>query len=166
MPLKKYAETIEKDFSFWLNRNQRREIERLIYEIEINNKLPLKKIIAFLKEKLNDKEWKAIKTHPKLGADIIGHIRELVPCVDIVLYHHEWWNGDGYPEGLQGEKIPIEARIIAIANTFDVMITAQSYRPAFSLEETTKELRKGARSQFDPQLVGAFIRIVETQPWR
>jgi putative nucleotidyltransferase with HDIG domain len=119
------------------------------------------------KEKLNEKDWKAIKTHPQLGANIIkGASPDLVPvpCVSIVLYHHERWDGGGYPKGLKGEQIPIEARIIAIAESFDSMTTVLPYRPAFSLEETIKELRKGAGSQFDPKLVDAFIRIVEARP--
>jgi len=113
------------------------------------------------KEKLNEKDWKAIKTHPKLGATIIRNVPHLAPCVNIVLYHHERWDGSGYPEGLKGEQIPIEARIIAIAESFDAMTSSLPYRPALPLEETIKELRKGAGLQFDPKLVDAFIRIVE-----
>ena len=83
--------------------------------------------------------------------------------MDIVLYHHERWDGSGYPEGLKGEKIPIGARIIAIAEAFDTMASAQPYRPALLLEETIKELKKGAGTQFDPKLVDAFIRIAEAE---
>jgi len=116
------------------------------------------------KEKLNEKDWKAIKTHPKLGATIITNVPHLAPCVNIVLYHHERWDGGGYPKGLKGEQIPIEARIIAIAESFEAMTSSLPYRPALPLEETIKELRKGARLQFDPKLVDAFIRIVEARP--
>jgi putative nucleotidyltransferase with HDIG domain len=116
---------------------------------------------VLLKEgELNDEDWKVIKTHPELGATIIGNVRELAPCVDIVLYHHERWDGGGYPEGLKGEEIPIEARIIAIAECFDYMTSALLYRPAFSLEETIEELREGAGSQFDPKLVEALIGLL------
>jgi putative nucleotidyltransferase with HDIG domain len=117
---------------------------------------------VLLKEgELNDEDWKAIKTHPQLGATIIKNVPNLAPCVNIVLYHHERWDGDGYPEGLKGEEIPIEARIIAIAESFDYMISALLYRPALSLEETIKELREGAGSQFDPKLVDTLIGIIQ-----
>jgi len=113
------------------------------------------------KGKLNEEDWRAIKSHPKLGATIISNIPHLVPCVNSILHHHERWDGDGYPEGLKGEEIPIEARILAIADTFEAMTSARPYRPALSLEEIVKELRQGAGLQFDPNLVEVFIGIVE-----
>jgi diguanylate cyclase (GGDEF)-like protein len=113
------------------------------------------------KGKLNEEDWKAIKAHPKLGATIIRNIPHLVPCVNSILYHHERWDGDGYPEGLKGEEIPIEARILAIADTFESMTSARPYRPALPIEDVIKELRKGAGLQFDPRLVETFIGIVE-----
>jgi HD-GYP domain-containing protein (c-di-GMP phosphodiesterase class II) len=113
------------------------------------------------KGKLNEEDWKAIKAHPKLGATIISNIPHLAPCVNSILHHHERWDGGGYPEGLKGEEIPIEARILAIADTFEAMTSARSYRPALSLEKIVKELRQGAGLQFDPKLVEVFIGIVE-----
>jgi len=113
------------------------------------------------KGKLNEEDWKAIKAHPKLGATIIRNIPHLAPCVNSILYHHERWDGGGYPEGLKGEEIPIEARILAIADTFEAMTSTRPYRPALHLEEIIKELRKAAGLQFDPKLVEVFIGIVE-----
>ncbi len=113
------------------------------------------------KGRLNEEDWKAIKTHPKLGATIIGNIRHLAPCVNIVLYHHERWDGGGYPEGLQREQIPIEARILAIADSFEAMTSVRPYRPPLPLKEIVKQLKQGAGLQFDPNLVDAFIGIVE-----
>jgi diguanylate cyclase (GGDEF)-like protein/putative nucleotidyltransferase with HDIG domain len=113
------------------------------------------------KGKLNEEDWEAIKSHPRLGANIVGNIPNLVPCVSTILYHHERWDGSGYPEGLKGEQIPIEARILAIADSFEAMTSARPYRPALSLEEVIKELKKGAGGQFDPKLVEVFIGIVE-----
>jgi diguanylate cyclase (GGDEF)-like protein len=113
------------------------------------------------KGKLNEEDWRAIKAHPKLGATIISNIPHLVPCVNSILHHHERWDGGGYPEGLKGEEIPIEARILAIADTFEAMTSARPYRPALSLEEIVKKLRQGAGLQFDPKLVEVFIGIVE-----
>jgi diguanylate cyclase (GGDEF)-like protein/putative nucleotidyltransferase with HDIG domain len=113
------------------------------------------------KGKLNEEDWRAVKTHPELGATIIKNIPHLAPCVNIVLYHHERWDGGGYPEGLQGEQIPMEARILAIADSFEAMTSARPYRPALPLKEIIKQLKQGAGLQFDPNLVDAFIRIVE-----
>jgi diguanylate cyclase (GGDEF)-like protein len=111
--------------------------------------------------KLNGEDWEAIKSHPRLGASIVGNIPNLVPCVSSILYHHERWDGGGYPEGLKGEEIPLEARILAIADSFEAMTSARLYRPALSLEEVVKELRQGAGIQFDPKLVEVFISIIE-----
>ena len=113
------------------------------------------------KGKLNEEDWRAIKTHPELGATIIRNIPRLVPCVNIVLYHHERWDGSGYPKGLKGEEIPLEARILTIADTFEAMTSARPYRPALPLEEIIKQLKQGAGLHFDPKLVEVFIGIVE-----
>ncbi|MGA8850071.1 MAG: diguanylate cyclase [Dehalococcoidia bacterium] len=113
------------------------------------------------KGELNGEDWEAIKAHPRLGANIVGNIPNLVPCVSSILHHHERWDGGGYPEGLKGEKIPLEARILAIADSFEAMTSARPYRPALSLEEVVKELRQGVGSQFDPKLVEVFIGIIE-----
>jgi diguanylate cyclase (GGDEF)-like protein len=110
---------------------------------------------------LNEEDWRAVKAHPRLGANIISNIPNLVPCVSIILHHHERWDGAGYPERLKGEDIPIGARILAIADSFEAMTSARPYRPALSLEQVVKELRQGAGHQFDPQLVELFIGIIE-----
>jgi diguanylate cyclase (GGDEF)-like protein/putative nucleotidyltransferase with HDIG domain len=113
------------------------------------------------KKKLNGENWEAIKTHPRLGANIISNIPNLVPCVSSILHHHERWDGSGYPEGLKGEKIPLGARILAIADSFEAMTSARPYRPALSREGVVKELRQGAGIQFDPYLVEVFIGIIK-----
>jgi diguanylate cyclase (GGDEF)-like protein len=113
------------------------------------------------KGRLNEEDWKAVKAHPELGANIFRLIPDLAPCVNIVLYHHEWWDGSGYPDGLKGEQIPIEARILAIADSFEAMTSVRPYRAALPLKEIIKQLKQGAGLQFDPKLVDAFIRIVE-----
>jgi HD-GYP domain-containing protein (c-di-GMP phosphodiesterase class II) len=113
------------------------------------------------KGKLSEEDWEAIKLHPRLGANIVGNVPNLVPCVGSILYHHERWDGGGYPEGLKGEEIPIEARILAIADTFAAMTSARPYRPAVHTEDVITELRRCAGSQFDPQLVEGFIGIIK-----
>jgi len=113
------------------------------------------------KGKLNREDWEAIMAHPRLGTTIIGNIPNLVPCASSILHHHERWDGNGYPEGLKGEEIPIEARILAIADSFEAMSSARPYRPARSPEDVVKELRRCAGLQFDPELVQVFIGIIE-----
>jgi len=114
------------------------------------------------KGKLSEEDWEAIKAHPRLGANIVGNIPNLVPCLSGILYHHERWDGGGYPEGLKGEEIPIEARILCIADSFAAMTSARPYRPALCSEKVVKELRRCAGSQFDPDLAGVFIGIIKS----
>ncbi len=79
---------------------------------------------------LDSEEWEAIKSHPRLGANIVGNVHDLAPCVGIILYHHEKWDGTGYPEGLRGRSIPLGARILSIADAFAAMASARPYREA------------------------------------
>jgi putative nucleotidyltransferase with HDIG domain len=113
------------------------------------------------KAKLSAENWEAIKAHPRLGTNIVSNIPQLVRCADSILHHHERWDGGGYPEGLKGDRIPLESRILAIADSFEAMSSARPYRPALSREEILEELRKGAGTQFDPNLVEVFIGIIE-----
>lgn len=103
--------------------------------------------------KLTEEEYEFIKQHPKIGAEAIKDIQGIELLRDIVLYHHERWDGKGYPDGLRGTKIPLVARIAAIADSFDAMTTDRSYRNAMREEDAMDEIRKGKGSQFDPALV-------------
>jgi len=113
------------------------------------------------KGKLTNEDWEAIKSHPKLGANIIGNVPSLVSCLPAILYHHERWDGTGYPEGLKGETIPLYARILAIADAFAAMTSARPYRDALCDDKVIKQLRQGAGKQFDPHLVEVFIGLVK-----
>jgi len=113
------------------------------------------------KGKLDETDWIAIKSHPILGANIVRNVPGLVPCVNSVLYHHEWWDGTGYPEGLKGDKIPLDARILAIADAFAAMSSARPYRDALGNNAVIKRLRQGAGKQFAPGLVETFIGIIK-----
>ena len=110
---------------------------------------------------LSDADWYQIKLHPRLGANIVGNVPNLVPCLGGILYHHERWDGNGYPEGLKGESIPLDARILAIADAFDAMTSARPYHHTFSREEALEELGRGAGTQFDPELAKVFINVVK-----
>lgn len=106
---------------------------------------------------LTDKEWKIMRSHPALGRDIVKRSTNLKKLSQSIYYHHERWDGKGYPEGLQGEQIPISARIIAILDAFEAMICDRPYRKALSMREAFKEIERGAGTQFDPKLVKIFL---------
>jgi diguanylate cyclase (GGDEF)-like protein len=106
---------------------------------------------------LNNQEQEVIKTHPQLSRNIVAHVQSLTPCLPAILHHHERWDGSGYPSGLKGEMIPLDARILAIADAFDAMTSDRPYRAALSLKEAVKELQAGAGVQFDPHLIEVFI---------
>ncbi|UCH50636.1 MAG: diguanylate cyclase, partial [Chloroflexota bacterium] len=109
--------------------------------------------------KLEAEAWELIKSHPKLSATIAGHVVSLVACLPAILHHHERWDGDGYPDGLEGEAIPIEARILALADAFDAMTSSRPYRSNLSYKKVLQELKRCAGTQFDPKLVEAFLPI-------
>jgi HD-GYP domain-containing protein (c-di-GMP phosphodiesterase class II) len=105
---------------------------------------------------LNDEELEEISRHPVIGAEMISDIPYLAGAVPIVRYHHERWDGKGYPEGLSGKDIPEGARIVAVVDTFDAMTTDRPYRSAVSLQEANEELLRWAGEQFDPRVISAF----------
>jgi diguanylate cyclase (GGDEF)-like protein/putative nucleotidyltransferase with HDIG domain len=114
--------------------------------------------------KLSSEEWEAIKAHPQLGADIVSNVPELASCLAGILYHHEHYDGSGYPAGLKGGAIPLDARILGIVDAFAAMTSVRPYRSAFSFEEAAEELKRNAGKQFDPGLVKAFIPTVQAIP--
>ncbi len=106
---------------------------------------------------LSQEEWQIMRAHPEQGAAIIREIAFLSNASDIVLSHHERFDGEGYPNGLSGEQIPMGARIIAVVDAFDTMTTDRSYRGAMSVDLAIKELHRFSGSQFCPTAVNAFV---------
>jgi diguanylate cyclase (GGDEF)-like protein/PAS domain S-box-containing protein/putative nucleotidyltransferase with HDIG domain len=107
--------------------------------------------------KLVEKEWQEIKKHPEIGYRILSTVNELSEMADYVLAHHERWDGNGYPKGLKENEIPVQSRIIAIADAYDAMISERSYRKALTKEYAISELVKGAGTQFCREYVSIFI---------
>ena len=108
---------------------------------------------------LNDAEWLVMRTHPDLGAGIIGEIPFLREVAVIVRAHHERWDGRGYPDGLAGNDIPLGARIFAVADSFDAMTSDRPYRLGRPMQEALGEIVGGRGTQFDPQVCDAFMRV-------
>lgn len=117
--------------------------------------------ILFKSGPLTDKEWDIMCQHPEKGYRIAQATTDLAGIAELILMHHEHWDGKGYPLGLAGKDIPIECRILAIADSFDAMTSDRPYRDALPIEEALAELERYAGTQFDPQLVGAFLEIMK-----
>jgi HD-GYP domain-containing protein (c-di-GMP phosphodiesterase class II) len=104
-------------------------------------------------------EQDEIRRHPRAGAQLVLPLRSFWHALPYVLFHHERWDGGGYPAGLKGRAIPMEARILAVADAFDAMISPRPYRCALSHEHALAEVERGAGTQFDPQVAAIFIDI-------
>lgn len=111
--------------------------------------------------KLNDEEFEMIKNHPTMGARILGKIKEMPALATGARWHHERYGGGGYPDGLTGDDIPEEARIIAVADAYDAMSSRRSYRDILSQETVRAEIEKGKGTQFDPQFADIMISMID-----
>jgi putative nucleotidyltransferase with HDIG domain len=105
---------------------------------------------------LSAEERREIEQHPAVGAEIVSRLEAYRQSIETIRHHHERWDGTGYPDGLKGERIPLGARIIAVADAFDAMTSDRVYRAALSMNVALAELRKGRGTQFDPQIVDLF----------
>ena len=111
--------------------------------------------------KLSPQEYEEIKKHPQIAADILRPIKFLHSVIPLILYHHERWDGKGYPTGLSGDMIPMGARIISVADVYQALTSNRPYRKAFSKEDAIKILKDGAGSQFDPRIVKVFLKMLK-----
>jgi putative nucleotidyltransferase with HDIG domain len=109
---------------------------------------------------LTERDWQIIRSHPYQGAKIVSQVDGYGPISEIVLAHHERWDGAGYPRRLEGEDIPLLSRIISVADTYDVMTARDTYRDPVSSMEAMRELQRVAGAQLDPQVVDAFITLL------
>lgn len=126
-------------------------------------KIGISEHILMKNGKLTNEEYEEIKTHPTIGYNMIKHVADFHKngILDMVLYHHERYDGKGYPAGLKGNQIPLYARIAAVADTFDAMTTKRVYREELSLDYTLNEIQKNKGTQFDPDIVDAFLSLFE-----
>lgn len=110
-------------------------------------------------DKLTEDEYEFIKQHPVIGEKILSPLEPLRSILPCLRHHHEWWNGNGYPDGLKGEEIPLAARILSIADSYDAITSRRSYRPGRSREAAFDILKRAAGVQFDMALTQAFVKM-------
>ena len=127
-------------------------------------KMGVPESILLKRNRLTEEEFEVVKMHPILSEDALLNFPWLGDLKTIVRHHHERWDGKGYPDGLKGEEIPLESRIITVVDAFDAMTSDRSYRKALSFQEAEVELVNNASRQFDPHVVRMFLRLLKKQP--
>jgi len=134
---------------------------RLLAQFHDFGKVGVPDRILFKPGRLTEEEYAEMKRHSEIGHRIAQSVPDLCPIADRILKHHEWWNGQGYPLGLKGEDIPLECRILSIADAYDAMTSDRPYRKAMPHEEALSELHRFKGRQFDPALVDRFTEMLK-----
>ena len=135
------------------------ELAGLLHDI---GKIGIPEEILHKADKLDEPELMMIRRHPINGLEILRSIKEFADIIPGILHHHEHYDGSGYPDGLKGSRIPLLARMIAVADTFDAMTSDRPYRKALSVDEAVDELQRCSGTQFDPDISEAFIRVLKS----
>ena len=153
-----YAVEIAKYFNF-----SESEIEVIRYAGLLHDigKISIRDETLVKKDQLTNKEFDVLRRHPEIGVNILKELKFLEKEIPAILYHHERYDGSGYPHGLKGREIPVGARIIAVADSFDAMISGRTYKKKLSLKLAIEELKKGSGTQFAPEIVDAFVKLTE-----
>ena len=140
------------------------ELIRLAAPLHDIGKVGIPDSILLKPGKLGPAEWDVMKTHTRIGAEILSGSRHnlLMMASKIAIAHHEWWDGTGYPAGLAGLAIPYEARVVAIADSFDALAAQRAYKEAWPLEQIMSDIKEQSSKHFDPDLVRAFVELTES----
>ncbi len=157
----RYSSIIAKELKF--NDDKMEEL-RNACRIHDIGKIAVHDSILTKQTRLSEVEWDEIKQHSKKGAEILQPMPFLSGAVEIVKHHHERFDGKGYPDGYNGDAISLGARIIAVADAFDSMMTDRPYRKAFSPQEAVTELQTNSGTQFDPEIVAIFTKLIDKNP--
>lgn len=154
-----YAQAMARQLGWDEERCDALELGAILHDI---GKIAVRESILSKPGPLSDEEWEEMRQHPIVGTKMIGDIPYLIPAMPIVRSHHERWDGKGYPDGLAGQGIPLEARLLAVVDTFHAMTSDRPYREALSPEIAYSEILTMAGEQFDPQMVEVFRRCWES----
>ena len=138
-------------------------IAGLLHDI---GKIGISETVLCKNGKLTEDEMNCIKKHPSIGAGILSEIKQMQEIIPAVLCHHEHVDGKGYPSGLVGEGIPLAAKIIGLADSFDAMTSERVYRPAMSIEKALDGIRKNIGGQFDEKVAGIFLKSDVYDLWK
>jgi diguanylate cyclase (GGDEF)-like protein/putative nucleotidyltransferase with HDIG domain len=155
----RYAERIAHELGLAPDQVERVRVAGVLHDI---GKLGISDAVLLKPDRLEPHEWQEIKRHPEVGARILEHAN-LRDVASWVLSHHERLDGNGYPRELAGASIPLEGRILAVADAYEAMTADRPYRKALSESDARAELRRGAGTQFDPEVVGAFERVLDAE---
>jgi diguanylate cyclase (GGDEF)-like protein len=144
---------------------ERRRREELVFGSLLHDvgKIGISERILLKPAELTEEEFGVVKLHPRIGYRLIDQVEALRPIAPAILHHHERWDGGGYPDGLAGDDIPLEARIVAVADSYSAMTAERPYRKRMSLEQACAELERCAGTQFDPDVVRVFVDEVRNQ---
>jgi putative nucleotidyltransferase with HDIG domain len=153
-----YAETIAVEMGLPPDEVEKVKLSGLLHDV---GKIGVDDRIIRKPTALTEEEFELMKTHPVKGATIVASIPQLADVIPGMKYHHEKWQGGGYPAGLKGEEIPFQARIVAVADTFDAMTTTRPYQKAMEIGYVIERMRQFAPSRFDPRVMEAFLRAWE-----
>jgi putative nucleotidyltransferase with HDIG domain len=150
-----YAVVIAESMEIPPDRVRRIEYAALLHDI---GKVGVSRRVLAKESRLTEDEYEEIKRHPRMGAHIVADVPYLADLVPFIEHHHERMDGHGYGDGVAGDAIPFEARILAVADSYDAMTSVRPYRAAMSHEDALEELYRGSGTQFDPEVVLAFVR--------
>jgi putative nucleotidyltransferase with HDIG domain len=153
-----YAKEIANEMGLIKEEQETIELAGLLHDV---GKIGVSEEIINKPGRLTDEEYGEMKKHPSIGADIIEKVKALKSIIPGVRHHQERYDGRGYPDGIKGNEIPLIARILAVADTFDAMTSDRPYRKRFEDEFALSEINKCAGTQFDPIIADAFLKAYE-----
>lgn len=154
----KYARQIAKRVGYNERQLELIQIAGILHDF---GKIGIKESVLNKPGSLTKFEYEAVKRHPLIASAILEPIEELRVIIRDIRHHHEWWNGEGYPDGLASEHIPLGARILCVADSYDAMTSSRSYHEPMSEDDAREELLRCREQQFDPELVEVFIDVLE-----
>lgn len=155
--LESYCHSVGKKMHLSSTRMDELELLALLHDI---GKVGIDPSILNKPGKLTEEEWEEMKRHPEIGYRIAKETPELAGVAELILSHHERWDGKGYPRNLKGKEIPIACRVLSLVDSYDAMISDRVYRKAMSKEEALAEIKRNKGTQFDPKIVEVFLETL------